>query len=372
MEAGEKLQKRYDHILVGYNLTSLALAAKLAEQNQSFCILDSKHLGSSLFKPIPSADCSVYTRVPFRFCNPELFQNTNNGFFTKADMEEGTPLTFDKGDFRSLLGFGDTQMEAMDAVLPFCKPQTVKVDLSPEDFWQKVKTSIESQIFLDQQITEIHCTDEQITHLTLNGNTKIEGAHFYFFDHFAFLFDQIGSKVKKIASQLAKAQWYSSVALLIHHKAEPTKFEADTLYLLKGAKNQACLGMFTQHNDQLISRWESFFPTELAADSETTGACLKEIKKQVKRAFPTQETTVDFEQVVIHNSVYADLEKSEMKNGKVNNINNLYWFSPLLDGAIGYVHEILTGVSGSESVSEDLQKSAAQPRIEVAAPHSPC
>lgn len=372
MEAVEKLQKHYDHILIGYNLTSLAFAAKLAEQNLKFCILDSKHIGSSLFKNVPSAGCAVYSRAPYAACNPEIFANTNHGFFDPATPVESTPLTFDKGEFRSLLGFGDTKMEAMDAVLPFCKPNSVQVELIPEAFWQSIQSAIEPRLFLDQQITEVHFTDEQVTHITLNGTTRLDGGKFYFFDHFEFLIDQIGSKVKKVASQFAKAQLYSSIALIVHHKTPPAKFEVNSLYLLKGSKMQACLGMFTSHNGQLISRWESFFPKDLTPDSETTGACLKEIKKQVKRAFSADDSLPDPEHIVIHNSVYADLEKSDIKNGKVNNFNNLYWFSPLFDGSIGFVHEILTGIHGSQSLNEDWQKSAAPSRIDVAALDTPC
>ena len=283
MEKPEKLQRQYDHVIVGYNLSSLALASQLAQKQESFCILDSRHRGSHGVKWIPSMDGRVATRVPF---NP-VFENEEMASFPLGDMveQEGPPLTFEKGEFKSFLGFGEHKVVAQEAILPFCHPRSHKSQKPVEYFWNQALEKVESQLFLDQQITHMEFQADQLTRISLNGSQALEASQFSFFQQFPLVFEKLGQVLKKEASRFAKSQWFSSVNLVIHHQDEPELFELDQLYLLMGSKNQACLGQFSQVDGHLISRWETFLPAELTPNSEATGMALKEIKKQVKRAF---------------------------------------------------------------------------------------
>lgn len=367
MENSEKLNKSYDHVLIGYNLASISFAALLAKENKNFCLVDSKHFGSNPFKKISSLDQYIYTRVPFTGMNDHTFSTEEENFLGQSSTQESTPITFEKGDFKSFLGFGDVKVDAMDAVMTFCQTQHLECELTPEKFWSDHLESIQNKIFLDQQVTDLQFEGDQVTSLTLNGKTQLKGNHFYFFDQFPFLFDKIGQQTKKIASQFAKAKWFSSVSLIIHHKEEPETYELNQVYLLKGSKEQPCIGQFTRMNDQLISRWESFFPAELTPDSETTGVCLKEIKKQVKRAFSTPDISVNPEHILIQNQIFAEMGKSGIVSGKLGNFSNLEVHSPLFNQGYGWAHEMIAGLRAYSS-----QKNEEQPRIEVAAPQATC
>lgn len=360
MQETQKLKKRYDHIIIGYNLTSLSFAFELFKKGQNFCVLDSKHLNGSGAKFISSVDHLVATRVPF---NASLDPNQLElPPFGEVEQREGTPITFDKGDFKSFLGFGDNKITAMEAVEPFCQTTHSLPQLKVEDYWTQALNEVESHIFLDQQITDIEFDEEGITLIRLNGKSTLTGSQFYFFDQFPFLFEKLGSEMKKQASQFAKAKWHSSVNLVIHHQEEPEAFEMDQLYLLMGSKNQPCLGQFSRVNGHLVSRWETFIQAELTPDSETTGAAYKEIKKQVKRAFFPNSSPKNSEHILIHDRVYADLTKTGVENGKLSYFNNLYAFSPLFNEGIGWGHELICGLQASQSI--DLGTQTAQPDVQ--------
>lgn len=347
MQDTQKLQKRYDHVIIGYNLSSLSFAYELAKKEQSFCILDSKHLSGSGAKFISSVDSLVATRVPF---NSTIETETlTTSPFGEIENREGTPITFEKGEFKSFLGFGDTKIESMDAVLPYCQTTNALPQLNVEDHWRSALEAVESQLFLDQQITNIEYDEEGITQVTLNGKTNLKGSQFYFFDHFSFMFEKLGNEMKKPASQFGKAKWYSSVNLVIHHKEEPEAFERDQLYLLMGSKNQPCIGQFSQVNGHLISRWETFIPAHLTPDSETTGAAFKEIKKQVKRAFFPNNSINGSEHILIHDRIFGDLEKTGVPQGKLSHFNNLYVFSSLIDGSTGWAGELICGLNAAQN-----------------------
>ncbi len=358
MQNFPNLQKNYDHVLIGFNLSSATFAHYLKNQNKSFCIVDSKHIGSSPIKMISSLEKRISTRVPFS----PLFEVDENAAPIWGDIKkvEGPPMTFDKGNFKSFLGFGDSKIESQEAVLPYVISETHLPQLSVEDQWEKVLEDESQHLFLDQQITDIHFEEKRVDSITLNGKTTLKGENFYFFERFDFLFDKAGNQMKKIASQFGKCRWYSSVNMVIHHQDEPQEWVENQLYLLMGSKLQPCIGMLTKIHGQLVSRWEAFFPAELTADDETTGAIVKEIKKQIKRAFSFPENTKDHEHILVHDRIYADMEKVNFDNGQLSPIENLYAYSPLFEGKVGWAAEIQCGQKAAMNSSTSLSEPATE------------
>ncbi|MCJ8277960.1 MAG: hypothetical protein MJK18_14050 [Bdellovibrionales bacterium] len=370
MNETKKLNKHYDHILVGYNLSSLTYAYRLHQKGENYCIIDSSYISLQPFKYIPSLESSVYSRVPFVPANEETPRSSSlDDVLGSFESQEGTPLTFEKGDFKSFLGFGDTKINEIDAVTPYLATQNHTYPTQPEKIWQDWSEIIEANVFLDQQVTDLTWEDGNITELTLNGKTKLKGHQFTFFSHFPFLFEKVGQESKTMASKVAKVSWWSSVSLIMHHLEEPETFELNQMYLLKGSKEQPCLGQMSRINDQLVSRWESFFPVELTRDSETTGTILKEIKKPLKRAFNNPSDKKFPEHIVIHDSVFADFSKTDLKSGKLFNFNNLQICSPLFDYGVGWYSSLLS--AWELPILEKVQENSADPSIGVAAPTAP-
>jgi len=366
MNTSQKLAKSYDHVLVGFNIASIQFAKELHSQNLSFCIVDTKFSGSGPFKEIPSLGQEVFARVPYNSALDGLSEPDN------ASVTSGPPLTFEKGEFRSFVGFGKNSIQERDVVDKYCQSHSLSASSTPEAFWAEVKDNLLPFLFLDQKPTDVHFEGPIVTALTLNGNTLLRGQQFYFFGHLPFLFDKVGSRAKKLASQFGKASWYSSANLIIHHTLEPKKVELNQLYLLKGSKEQACLGQFSRVGNSLISRWESFFPAELTPDNEATGACLKEIKRQVKRAFPVEESAQDSEHIIIHEQIFVDLSKLPLPGEKFGDFSNLSLCSPLLCAQVGWYHEKQLGQHIYNRLKIDQEKIQGGPLNKVAAPSAPC
>jgi hypothetical protein len=368
MQTPSKLSKYYDHVLIGFNMASLQLASLLSQTDESFCIVDSRFYGTGPFKMIPSLGVDVFTRPNYNSALDGLDMSLIPGAVTE---KEAPPLTFDKGDFRSFIGFGSGSVHERDVVEKYCQARFIQAHSSPEEFWQQQTEAISAHLYLDQNPTDLIIEDGTVQALGLNGNSQVKGGIFYFFTHLHFLFEHIGPLAKKITSQFAKAPWWSSANLIIHHKNEPEGAEQNQLYLLKGSKEQACLGEFSRVQGQLISRWESFFPAELTPDSETTGSVLKEIKKQVKRAFPNTESDQDYEHILIHNQIHADLSHLGLVNGIINNINNLVVSSHLLQPQVGWLHELAHGLKLFQQRPNTDEKNPPS-SLEVAAPSPTC
>lgn len=369
MTQSRSLAKKYSHVLVGLNMTSLQWAQHLIDKGEDFCLLDSRFMGSGPFKEIPSLATELFVRLPYNSALDDLDINSVPG---PARIEERPPLTFEKGQFRSFLGFGNTEPEERDVIEKYCQPQALVPQMRPEEFWAALKETIAPHLFLDQNPTRLLWEDNSLVGLQVNGNKVIQGDRFYFFSHLPFVFDQVGSLSKKTTSAFAKRKWWSSVNLVIHHAQDLESVEIETLYLLMGSKQQACLGQFHRHEGHLISRWESFFPAELTPDSETTGAALKEIKKQVKRAFPQWESQPQSEHILVHDHIHADLSGLLEKGGKIKNINGLTICSPLVQPQIGWVHDRAQALELIGQNDLEDEKKPGPTLNEVAGPSSPC
>ena len=393
----KKLSDSYEFVLIGCNMASLQMASGLARDQKKFCILDCKHTGNSLFKFVPALNGNLYVSLPFNSPLGELSEQEQKliGPFRKVSH---SPLSFSKGEFHGFQGFGDQKVQGHKALIPYCGDQRLVTQKNPEDFWDELTPLIEDHLFLDQQITDIHWSGREIKKLVFNGRTKVCGQFFYFFDKIPFVFEKLGceshdviretktpvtgfhgrsemgSQFKKQIRQFARIKWFSSVNLMIHHRQRPENFDLDQSYLLMGSKPQVCLGMFSRIKGELISRWQSFFPSELTLSPEDTGGFLRELRRQVQRAFPLlkkSEESINGEFVSVQNSVFADLRGFSLKNGKLGDFNNLFIYSPHLNSSVGWIHDRLMGYRAYQT-SQKYFEEKKFPAIEVAGPASPC
>lgn len=392
----KKLSDSYEFVLLGYNIASLQMAFGLAGDQKKFCILDCKHTGNSPFKFVSALNRRLYTGLPFN----SLFSSE----LSKQEMElvgpcrqvRRSPLTFTKGEFHGFRDFGDQEVE--EAVVPYCGDQGLVTQKSPEDFLDEVIPLIEDHLFLDQQITDVCQSGQAIKKVILNGQTEVCGQFFCFFDRLPFIFEKLGRescnfitnteipptrvhdryepgpRLEKLTRQFSRIKWSSSVNLIIHHRQEPGNFKLDQVYLLMGSKSQICLGMFSRIDGELISRWQSFFPSELISSPDDTGGFLRELRRQVQRAFPLlkSEESISGEFISVQSSAFADLTSLPLENGKFGGFNNLFVYSPHLNSSVGWLYDRLMGYRAYQTSRKYSEEEKMKPAIEVAGPAGPC
>ena len=343
-QASKKISDKYEFILVGHNMASLQMAFELAGKGKSFCLVDCRHTGqNSLFKFIPELNKNIYTGLPF---NTGLNQELS--FFEleilgSHRIEARLPLTFAKGEFSCFSGFGDEKPEAISAVIPYCRGRELKIEETPENFFQNVSPLIEDHLFLDKQITDVQYSGKNIEKIILNGHQEVKGQFFYFFDQLTFLFEKLQKPLKRTFRQFQKIKWFSSVNLMIHHKKKPGNFELDHLYLLMGLRNQPCLGVFSDFQGELISSWQSFFSSQLVESPGSTASVFRELKKQIQRAFPVLKNEEFGEFISLQTPAFGDLGQSSLGNGKSEAFDNLFIYSPRLCTSVGWFHDRILG-----------------------------
>ena len=155
--------------------------------------------------------------------------------------------------------------------------------------------------------------------------------------------------------------------MFIKHTGQVT--DSKDLHILKGNKTEPCLGQFSEQvnvlgETQYFSQWLTFVPADFAEDEELSGQAFRDIKKQIKRAYPEALEMTEFERLYIEPVAAMDVT-GVITDGKLKAVENLWFTGPgmhpegFLSGDLLWAdHQWLQIVDELQPVSTQLESSA--------------
>lgn len=393
-----KLKKSYDIIFVGDALASRAMAMKASQQGLQCCILSQSPSAPEPFIKAPMSKQWILNAPTvnslWESATPQepqtLAPTVIDAFGTPLTIQsyKAPPLTCIKGDLKSFKGFENPSQIAEHEELSrfFAGSSFAAGDWAAvvECLFQ----STEHLVFRQKPVTACSWEGQTLAALELNGRETVKGSHFFFSSQFPWILKEMAGHEKGLASFLKKLKWFSSLELTFFHPAqepspqdsqqsrdpnfreddpteknpsEPDSFESNSPethhssenapdsvwsdqwpaepFLLFGSKNRPCLGSFVspRAGEPAQSRWQALIPSELDQDSENIGQFVKEIKKQVKRAFPELWGPPLKEHICYrpcHRAQLAGVEKY------TNKFKNLDLITPLTSDTVGPIFEL--------------------------------
>ena len=362
------VNKNYDFVLVGCNFASLTLAHELEEKKKNFCLIDSSLHTISPLQYVPSLSQSIYTSMPFvpwsetlksqfksipssKSSNSVTYELSHPGWrnlLGKVQLNPTHPLTFEKGEFKNFSTApkeGGEKSLVFDLAPHYGSLSSLSFESTPEHLWEKLikSPSIQSQIFMDQQVTGIHVEKSTIHSLQLNGHQSLCAKEYLFFNSFPVLLQHLSLFSQGLASKMGKMTWSPSLSFIIHHESPPENFSYNQVYALNGRKPFPLWGGFSLlDRDLCLSRWECTFPSSWVGEGEKVTSLVKDMKKRVQKAFPSPWVQ---DHLYIRGDIYAHLSQLGVKNGRLKDFNNLHLCSPLLGGKLGWLSEIQWSLS---------------------------
>ena len=266
----------------------------------------------------------------------------------RVEQAEVHPVCFGSGKFQEFFGFGDQTPGTMEAIGPFLSCQREWVwNPPPSDWVRRLEASDLGDIFPRQFVTHLEVEKGRITGFTLNGakNYKTSGVVYgESLRNLGALFPQ-GGVGTSLLQKLSKTPSWGGVHLFLRHKYPVT--EESQLHVLRGSSkdSEPCLGRFalsrdSQGRDQYLSRWVSFLPSEGLPDGEFTGKVFREMKRQIRRAYPKIVESIELERLYIE-PLGAAIPGGVLRGGKLPTIENLWVTGPGLHPNISVVGDIL-------------------------------
>jgi phytoene dehydrogenase-like protein len=177
----------------------------------------------------------------------------------------------------------------------------LQLNISIAEVVAELMTHFQGEVLTNNEVTQIVVQENQGLVQT-NGSDVYTADRVYFFESAAKLGKIIPTESlafpKAAVQKLSKSQNWAIVNLAYWHKTELTETRAT--HILYGAKDLPCIGAFSKTQGQaIVSQWMSILSAESFADTEQLGLTIREMKKQIKRMYPTFFDSIEKEYIVV-------------------------------------------------------------------------
>lgn len=323
-------KKKFDIIVIGNNWTGLSLANSLSKTKSVALINSFENQNAYQSSDEFSGEFEYLPNKTNSLEKIEWFSNKHD-LNIQPSEKSVTPVTIDSGKLVQFLGFGERDGKSIDNLTWYNEAECIKLNMDNHDIRKKLVESFQGDVFENCEVTELHINDELIDAITLNGQKKISARQIIFCEPPNKLLSIIDHKnlPAKIKQKITKIKPLSCLQIVYKHKESLQ--HSDDLHFLMGNKEdfEPCLGYFWKKDDIQYSQWMLLMPSDLTEDIEKVGSNLKNIKRQIKRAYPEFLDNVEFEKVIVKDQSHGFIDLDFKEFGKIKGINNLLCASPL-------------------------------------------
>ncbi len=325
----------YDYIVIGGGLAGLTVATKISKETQNILLIESDIVvgGSNKFATLKYQSHNIIGENGLRFFpgTPMAEKAITEledllGLKLIRNIKENHPQTYDAQGFKAFVGFGDHAPEFYDQLSYFLNPSEIELTLPFYKILEQLQAQYAGETLTKSFVTHFNFTEEQLTHVTVNGSKSFYAKNFIFAgtvrDLVALLPDEVlGVRAK---TKLKKDTTWIGLCLDLLHEGTT---DQRNLFILEGTTQDSigpCVGRFLPPEADLqISQWLGFIDLETSEETENIAEVLKKIKRQIKRAFPTMAENIKAERLFIT----PPLTSGELKmnaNGTLPKANNLW------------------------------------------------
>ncbi len=320
-------KNKYDFIVIGSGIEALLKCLELERNGLNGCIVEKEDTLGGLFRGLRSNEVLFESHIPFMEDSPEarvladqLCATVDSLTFDAKDIG---PLTFHNGKLQPFMGFGETSNLAVDIYSYFLQSKTLHFSKSFSEIAQYLREKLTSEILYLSEVTALEL--EPQVQVTINGTTLLTAEELYFYDSPLKLSKLLSvSKTqlpKNLVPKLSKTQLWTAISLVYRHRTAVT--ETPAVHILYGSKELPSLGRFQNEFGVSTSQWLCLINPEAAADSESLGTMLREMKKQIKRMYPTFFETVEKENIFIAPDAYGTINIQLLENDRFPKVNRL-------------------------------------------------
>lgn len=406
----------YDSIVIGGGLSGLILARRLIDAGHSVLVLESRDslggtsrqgelsftevdFGTKLFNP-ESAATSIENQPghthdsemphlgplgPLEEVSAVLSDLLKEQIF--FEEIEAPPVTYDDGRFKPYVGFGDPGLSTIEVIELFAGAVRAFPSARPFHWVTRLEEQLKQlkNCTIQTQSTatriELESTGEGRTQkwvaksVQVNGSKSVHASQgVYFTGPATELLGLIDPALfpSKFRTRSLKGEIWTTLHLDLVHASQIT--DSRSLHILKGANEEPCFGEFlpARADGTQVSHWTVLLGRDQADDEEAVAAGLKQIKKQLKRAYESALNQAVAERILVVPSALGDLAGLLESPHQLPKVDRLWFTSALLTAGNPTIQSVLNAdrvaqLSVDPRLSFEVKDSAA-PVSELASP----
>ena len=361
--------KKYDVIVIGSGLTG-TLAAHLAHRaGQKVLLLEARDILGGAVRRIQTDAGTLPSSLEYFPENENAIlqiQKLSELFGEQIldQVEETRPLTYDEGDFKSFVGFGDRKNPSVEELSFYNSPRRLKLLSGPDQWLEKLVQLGVGDVQTLAEVTHFDVADHQVTAVTINAANSFIANKVIFAappKHLDALFNQ-DDLSPKTRSRIAKSQVWTSVGLHLHHPTLQTQELG--LHFLMGSSEEfePCVGRFFEaHEDGQKSVWISLIPQERSEDIEFVADTIKYMKRQIKRAYPNAFEKLSNEKIVVAAESHGHMPLHLKEPSHFAELKNFFIASPLVVESRGLVAALEQAFKASDWILSETTTKDTKP-----------
>lgn len=327
----------YDYAIIGSGLTGLSIAAALSRETNNIALIEGADVPLGVNKKVnfPNGPINNGLRfVPDSVLSEKALDFLENLLNTKliADVTENAPITYESGNFKTFLGFGDNPPPFYEELAYFTSSKHINLALEPYQWTQLLFEKFKGDFLPRSYVTKFHQDGNSVTHVTINGSKTLHARNFIF----AGTVRDLGILLPEDAisirarSKLSKNTYWMALCLDICHGKPVT--ESAAMHVLNGTTQDEigpCVGRFLPVTEVgteklQVSQWMTFIEQEITEDSEVVGMALKKIKRQIKRAYPEALDNLKSERIFVAPYIAGNGDIKLSANLTIPELENLW------------------------------------------------
>jgi hypothetical protein len=381
------VKKHFEYLFIGSGIANLIAAVQLKRDGKSVLILEQDENYGGCHRIAGPTEQAFEPSLLF-------LPNTQTAQDILAYLEElvgveltktidiNPPTTFFKGELHKFDSYLNKPPAEHDEIAYYLTEEQILIKEGLTPVLEKLYEELADDMLNQSKVTAFAVEGDKVVRATVNGRREYTADNFVFGGmgaHLLNLFPQ-GSFEEKNLARLRRPKYWTSITLDIAHSSQIT--DRSCIHLLQGGKEgaTASFGRFFPQNEKTqsgqTSKWITFVMGELTSDDETTGTALREIKKQLKRAYPESINDDDFERIVVHSNSHGKEKLKANADQTVAGFGN-FWLNSgrfhkqkNLLGAVSQAQLVLSSWKSSElrKQRQTVHSNFGKPEPKEAAP----
>lgn len=332
--------QEFDTLVIGAGLSGLIAANALEATGRNVALIEASDLlggasraGQTLAGPVDHGLKVIPDSETARAALDWL--ETVLGEKIERTVIEASPLNYDDGKFKPYVGFGNDTVQTGAEVEAYATSRRLRLSSTPKDWTKKLAEQFSGKIFPQSQATRMIIEDGFVIETVVNGAKRITAREVIYAGAPQLVPALLGEATlpPRIRQKLIKGDFWTSVNLDLVHSQPITDSEA--VHILKGANEEPTIGLFhspvtTEDGRKLqVSQWLTLIPKEDIDEEEFVAGALKQIKRQVKRAYESAFDGLVQERILVIPMSHGSLKGAFDAPGRLPKISNLWMTSAL-------------------------------------------